>query len=250
MLRRTRGYGSRLRGGPLCRRSRLPAIRCGHLENRFVAGELEARWNRALTRVAAYETRIAQHDAAAPAALPPISLDGWPGSSRRRRGPQLRSTDVRLKKRIVRLILHEAVADIDDSAAEIVLTLHWVGFTDQHRLSPVVGVGNTAYSSARHRPGRLLVGADLSRPRHCRCLNRNGQKPVTAIAGRDSEGYLVRSSYRIPYSVLIRNTLRPNLSQAAAVVGAALVPRLAAERGDVKAIHLLPHAPGFQLPPT
>src|SRR5829696_5611864 len=33
-------------------------------ENRLVAGELEVRWNRALSRVAACETRIAEHDAA------------------------------------------------------------------------------------------------------------------------------------------------------------------------------------------
>src|SRR5690349_15172404 len=33
--------------------------------NRFVAGELEARWNRTLTRVAEFEKRIADHDAAA-----------------------------------------------------------------------------------------------------------------------------------------------------------------------------------------
>ena len=45
------------------------------------------------------------------------------------------TTDARLKKRIVRTLIHEAVADIDDSAAEIVLTLHWVGGTHtEHRL--------------------------------------------------------------------------------------------------------------------
>ena len=38
-------------------------------ENRLVAGELEARWNRALTRVATCEARVADHDAAAPTIL-------------------------------------------------------------------------------------------------------------------------------------------------------------------------------------
>ena len=37
------------------------------------------------------------------------------------------TTDARLKKRIVRTIIHEVVADIDDAAAEIVLVVHWVG---------------------------------------------------------------------------------------------------------------------------
>ena len=45
------------------------------------------------------------------------------------------TTDARLKKRIVRTLIHEAVADIDDGAAEIVLTLHWVGGAHtEHRL--------------------------------------------------------------------------------------------------------------------
>ncbi|WGD51059.1 TauD/TfdA family dioxygenase [Bradyrhizobium sp. CB1650] len=35
-------------------------------------------------------------------------------------------TDSRLKKRIVRTVIHELVADIDDAASEIVLIVHWV----------------------------------------------------------------------------------------------------------------------------
>ena len=37
------------------------------------------------------------------------------------------TTDARLKKRIVRTLIHEVVADIDEKAAEIVLLVHWVG---------------------------------------------------------------------------------------------------------------------------
>ena len=42
--------------------------------NRLVAAELEARWNRALTRVAEVEAKIAEHDAATPALVPSPSL--------------------------------------------------------------------------------------------------------------------------------------------------------------------------------
>jgi hypothetical protein len=38
-----------------------------------------------------------------------------------------RSTDARLKKRIVRIVIHEVMADIDPEAAEIVLVIHWIG---------------------------------------------------------------------------------------------------------------------------
>jgi hypothetical protein len=37
------------------------------------------------------------------------------------------STDARLKKRIVRIVIHEVIADIDQGAAEIVLVVHWIG---------------------------------------------------------------------------------------------------------------------------
>jgi hypothetical protein len=94
--------------------------------NRLVAGELEARWNKALARVAEVEGKIAIHEAAqiAPVA-DPVSLATlaadlktvWTAPS----------TDARLKKRIVRTVIHEVIADIDHEAAEIVLVVHWVG---------------------------------------------------------------------------------------------------------------------------
>ena len=34
------------------------------------------------------------------------------------------TTDARLKKRIVRTVIHEVIADIDDDAVEIVLVIH------------------------------------------------------------------------------------------------------------------------------
>jgi hypothetical protein len=69
--------------------------------NRLVAGELEARWNKALARVAEVEGKIAAHDAAKvapvadPASLATLAADlktVWAAPS----------TDARLKKRIVR----------------------------------------------------------------------------------------------------------------------------------------------------
>ena len=100
-----------------------------------MTGELESRWNSALVRVTDIEKRIAHHDAVAP---PPLDVESvsfttlaadfaavWAAPS----------TDVRLKKRIVRTVLEEAVGDIDDDTAEIVLVLHWAGGAHtEHRL--------------------------------------------------------------------------------------------------------------------
>src|SRR5215472_9639750 len=97
--------------------------------NRLVAAELETRWNRALLGVAEVEVKIAEHDAA--------SMPGFERSS-----PSLAAladdlsavwaaptTDARLKKRIVRTVIREVVADIDADAGEIVLLIHWMGGT-------------------------------------------------------------------------------------------------------------------------
>ena len=87
--------------------------------NRLVAGELERRWNRALARVAEVESRIAAHDAAGPVPVIDPATLGLLASNLKTvwLAP---STDTRLKKRIVRTLIHEVVADIDDAAAQIV----------------------------------------------------------------------------------------------------------------------------------
>ena len=134
-------------------------------ENRFVAGELEARWNRALTRVAEIEHRIAAHDAAAPPqpVLAPISFATladdlqtvWTAPT----------TDARLKKRIVRTVIHEAVADLDDATAEIVLTIHWVGGAHtEHRLP------------RRRRGQRNSTSADIVEAVRTLALDRQGRR--------------------------------------------------------------------------
>jgi hypothetical protein len=89
----------------------------------LVAGELEARWNRALAKVAETEGRIAAHDAARPATnIDPAALGLL--ASDLRAVWSAPTTDARLKKRIARTLIHEVIADIDDATSEIVLIVH------------------------------------------------------------------------------------------------------------------------------
>ena len=117
--------------------------------NRLVAGELEARWNKALARVAETEGKIAAHDAAThttvvdPPALATLAADlktVWTAPS----------TDARLKKRIVRTVIKEVVADIDPEAAEIVIVVHWIG-----------GVHSEMRLPTRRRGQRNSTAADV-----------------------------------------------------------------------------------------
>jgi excisionase family DNA binding protein len=96
-------------------------------DQRLVAAELEARWNVALEHVAELEKRIASFDQRREAS---IDVDRkqllglasdlaavWNDSA----------TDMRLKQRIVRLLLHEIIADVDDQTNQVLLVLHWQG---------------------------------------------------------------------------------------------------------------------------
>jgi hypothetical protein len=153
--------------------------------------------DRALTRVAACETRIADHNAAVPGpTLAPISSGAlaedlhavWSAPT----------TDARLKKRIVRTLIHEAVADLDDGTAEIVLTIHWVGGTHtEHRLprhrrgqrtSTSVGIVEAVRTLALIARDDVIAGV----------LNRNGLKTGHGNRWTRERVTALRSSYRIP----------------------------------------------------
>jgi hypothetical protein len=214
-------------------------------ENRLVAGELEVRWNRALSRVAACETRIAEPDAATPRPTPaPISLSAlaedlqgvWSAPT----------TDARLKKRIVRTLVQEAIADLDEERAEIVLTLPWVGGAHtEHRLprrrrgqrtstpTDVVDAVRTLALIARDDG---IAGV----------LNRTGLKTGHGHRLTRERVTALRSHSRIPVFCEGVAGAEPwlNLSQAAALIGvAARTLRLAAERGEVDAVHPLADGP-------
>jgi DNA invertase Pin-like site-specific DNA recombinase len=96
-------------------------------DNRLVAAELEARWNAALRKAQALEDRLRDLDEARKMPLIPdkeilLSLAQdlpavWnaPG------------TEAGLKQRIVRILVEEIVADVDEEKQQIVLLLHWAG---------------------------------------------------------------------------------------------------------------------------
>src|SRR5271165_2328169 len=143
--------------------------------NRLVASELEARWNRALVHVAEIENKLAAHNASAPtAAVDPVSLGAL--ASNLRTVWSAPTTDARLKKRIVRTLVQEVVADIDDMASEIVLIVHWAGGAHSEMRLPKRrrGQRNSTPADIIHavRQLALIASDDLI----AGFLNRNGLK--------------------------------------------------------------------------
>ena len=96
-------------------------------DNRLVAGELEARWNAALSTVGEVEQRLRENE------LPATTIqipDKHILCSLAQDLPAVwnsPATDMRLKQRIVRILVEEIIADVDEAAGEIVLLIHWTG---------------------------------------------------------------------------------------------------------------------------
>jgi len=213
--------------------------------NRLVAGELEARWNQALARVSEVENKIAAHSETVPAAVAdPASLAAL--ASDLKAVWTAPSTDARLKKRIVRTAIQEVVADIDPEAAEIMLVVHWTGGVHSEMRLPRRRRGQRNSTSAdviaAVRRLVLIAGDDLI----AGLLNRNGL--LTGHGNRWTRERVtsLRSHHRIPVHKPAEDGDEPwlNLSKAARLLRVApKTLRLAAEAGEVEAIHPLPDGP-------
>ncbi len=143
-------------------------------DQRLVAAELEARWNTALQTVREVEQKLegfdrGLEDVPLPSKDLLVSLAQdlpavWNAPS----------TDMRLKQRIVRLLIAEIVADVDESRREIVLLLHWAG--------------------GRHSELRLKK-RELGQ--HRRCTRVEAVEVVRQMAGRFSDELIAATLNRL-----------------------------------------------------
>ena len=96
-------------------------------DKRLVAQELEGRWEAALTQARHIEERIAELDAK-PASSPPIDR-----AALLRLATDLHAawnaptTDAGTKQRIVRVLVHEVLLDLDSASNDVLVTIHWAG---------------------------------------------------------------------------------------------------------------------------
>ena len=122
--------------------------------NRLVAGELETRWNKALARVTEVEAKITGRDAVAPS-RPEAPLTLTTMASDLSAVWAAPTTDARLKKRIVRTLIREVIADLDAGGTEIVLLIHWMGgvHTELRRPRRRKGQHNSTHPTSSRRSG-------------------------------------------------------------------------------------------------
>jgi DNA invertase Pin-like site-specific DNA recombinase len=168
-------------------------------DNRLVASELEARWNAALARVDELDRRLSERTAsrverpkvdkttllALSESLPAV----WnsPGA------------DMRLKQRIVRTLVHEIIADVDDSSSEIVLVIHWAGGCHTEMRIRKIKVGRHGRSTSQETIDviRRMAGR-WPDDEIAATLNRLGQRTGQGNTWNQSRVYSVRRRLDLP----------------------------------------------------
>jgi DNA invertase Pin-like site-specific DNA recombinase len=213
-------------------------------ENRLVAAELEQRWNKALARVSEIEGRITQHEAFSPE--PSSSVDLSTLATKLRQVWSADGADARLKKRIVRTVIDEVIADLDDEASEIVLLIHWRGgaHTELRLQKRRRGQRNATPPDLIEavRKLALLARDDLI----AGILNRNGLTTGNGNRWTRERVTSLRSYHKIPVFCPDPDGHDPwlNLNRAAKLVGVApKTLRIAAEAGEIDAVHPLADGP-------
>ena len=94
-------------------------------DNRLIAAQLERSWETALRRVAACEARLAAgEEMPAPTADAP-DLTGLAGDLEAAWNAP--GTTMRTRQRLVRALVTDIVADVDEATREVVLVIHWKG---------------------------------------------------------------------------------------------------------------------------
>jgi len=168
-------------------------------DNRLVAAELEARWNAELRKYTELEAKLQEFDVAMESVPMP---DKEVLLSLARDLPALwnaPSTDMRLKQRIVRILVHEIVADVDERTSEIVLLLHWAGGAHSELRIKKNGPG-------RHRHCTSVEAIEVIRQmagkfpdeQIAATLNRLGLRTGTGQSWNENRVYSARHYHQLP----------------------------------------------------
>ncbi len=216
-------------------------------DNRLVASELERRWNQALQCVEELEQRIEQQRSQSATRTTPTLEDFKTLVADLEAVWEDAETDVRLKKRIVRTLIHEVVADVDSEAGEIILVIHWQGGVHTELRLPRRRRGQSSAQTSK-----TIVDAVQVLVRICSddfiagVLNRNGLRTGPGNRWTRERVTSLRSYNKIPRHCTERCQSEGwmNLTKAAELLGiSGRTLRLAVERGELEADHPLGEGP-------
>ena len=215
-------------------------------ENRLVTDELERRWNTALEREQTLQRRIEHHQSRRQEASDLTVSDFLELAGDLEAVWNDPESDAALKKRIVRTLIHEVIASVDDETNEVVLVIHWKGGVHTELRIPRRKRGTAT------RTDTDVIEAVRTLARICRdrqiagYLNRNGLKTGRGNRWTQQRVTALRTYHRIPvYSQEDREHQGGmNLTEAATFLElSSRTVRLAAERQEIPGQHPLPDGP-------
>lgn len=216
-------------------------------QNRLVADELERRWNQALARVREIEQRLAEHDGVKRSQPRPSLADFTALAERLEALWEHPDTEQRLKKRIVRSLIHEIVVDLDAAASEVVLVIHWIGGVHTEVRVPRRRRGqNSSHTAPETIDAVRALARICSDAMIANVLNRNGRRTGRGNFWTCERVTALRSHHAIPVCSDERRAAEGwlNLTEAAKLVGvSARTLRLAVEHGELQAEHPLADGP-------
>ena len=216
-------------------------------ENRLVADELERRWNEALHRVQELEARIDERGHEQSKAVAPARADFENLGNDLENAWNSPNADSRLKKRIVRTLLHEIVADLDQQKREIILAIHWKG-----GLHTEIQLPHRRRGQNRAQTSKDVVEAISVLARVCSdnmiasVLTRSGLQTGRGNRWTKERVTSLRTYHGIScYSAERRESEGwMNLTEAAQFLGTtSRTLRLAVEQGEIEAEHPLTAGP-------
>jgi hypothetical protein len=210
-------------------------------ENRLVADELERRWNQALERVRAIEVRIQEHANHHDAMRVPSLQEFEHLAADLESVWHSPDSDVRLKKAIVRTLIHEVVVDVDADRGELILIIHWKGGVHTELRLPRRRRGqNGAQTSKDIVEAVRILARVCSDDRIAAALNRSGLQTGRGNYWTRERVVSLRTYAGIPCYQAERREAEGwmNLGQAARHMGIAdRTLRLAVQRGEIQADH-------------
>jgi hypothetical protein len=208
-------------------------------ENRLVTAELERRWNLALQHIHEIEARIHRHGAESDRV--PTAAD----EDLSQLATQLEAiwadptTSAQLKKRIVRTLIEEVLADVNSSRGEILLTIHWKGGAHTPLRLPRRRRGQCSTQTPRELIEAVSILARISSDDVIPgVLNRNGHLTGRGNRWTRERVTALRSHHRIPCYKANDQRRWVNLTDAAAYLEISpRTLRLAIDRGQIPADH-------------
>jgi len=214
-------------------------------ENRLVADELERRWNATLEQVRQLQTRIDQHLRTNKTTTVPSREELLELASELENVWNSPTADVRLKKRIVRTLIHEIVTDVDAAAGEVILVIHWKGGVHTELRLPRRRRGHSAGHTSKEIVEAVRILAHIcSDDMIAGILNRN--RLATGRGNRWTRDLVtsLRSKSQIPCYKSENSNEWLTLTKAAQFLGISPITlRMAVERSEIAADHPLQDGP-------